>query len=86
MCRRDGLSLNNLDRFSSPLDSERVSPFLMDQMIQEQQELNKIDLVDQYISTYWNQFYLVPDTEDIQEHFYQLDIDQDLIKERLELF
>ena len=58
----------------------------MAQMIQEQQELNKIDLVDQYISTYWNQFYLVPDTEDIQEHFYQLDIDQDLIKERLELF
>jgi hypothetical protein len=77
---------NNLDRFSSPLDSERVSPFLMDQMIQEQQELNKIDLVDQYISSYWNQFYLVPDTEDIQEHFYQVDIDQDLIKERLELF
>jgi hypothetical protein len=77
---------NNLDRFSSPLDSERVHPFHMDQMIQEQQELNKIDLVDQYISSYWNQFYLVPDTEDIQEHFYQLDIDQDLIKERLELF
>jgi predicted nucleotidyltransferase len=80
------LLLNNLDRFSSPLDSERVHPFLMAQMIQEQQELNKIDLVDQYISSYWNQFYLVPDTEDIQEHFYQLDIDQDLIKERLELF
>jgi hypothetical protein len=79
------LSLS-LNRFSCPLDSERVSPFLMDQMIQEQQELNKIDLVDQYISTYWNQFYLVPDTEDIQEHFYQIDIDQDLIKERLELF
>lgn len=77
---------NNLDRFSSPLASERVSPFLMAQMIQEQQELNKIDLVDQYISSYWNQSYLVPDTEDIQEHFYQIDIDQDLIKERLELF
>ena len=58
----------------------------MAQMIQEQQELNKIDLVDQYISSYWNQFYLVPDTEVIQEHFYQIDIDQDLIKERLELF
>jgi hypothetical protein len=80
------LLLNNLDRFSSPLDYERVSPFLMAQMIQEQQGLNKIDLVDQYISTYWNQFYLVPDTEDIQEHFYQIDIDQDLIKERLGLF
>jgi hypothetical protein len=80
------LLLNNLDRFSSPLDSERVHHFLMAQMIQEQQELNKIDLIDQYISTYWNQFYLVPDAEDIQEHFYQVDIDQDLIKERLELF
>jgi hypothetical protein len=76
----------SLNRFSSPLTSERVHPFHMDQMIQEQQELNKIDLIDQYISTYWNHFYLVPDTEAIQEHFYQLDIDQDLIKERLELF
>jgi hypothetical protein len=80
-----GLS-SNLDRFSSPLTSERVLPFHMDQMIQEQQDLNKIDLIDQYISTYWNNFYLVPETEVIQEHFYQLDIDQDLIKERLELF
>jgi hypothetical protein len=35
-----GLS-SNLDRFSSPLASERVLPFHMDQMIQEQQELNK---------------------------------------------
>jgi hypothetical protein len=76
----------SLNRFSSPLTSERVSPFHMDQMIQEQQDLNKIDLIDQYISTYWNNFYLVPDTEAIQEHFYQLEIDQDLIKERLELF
>jgi hypothetical protein len=76
----------SLNRFSSPLASERVLPFHMEQMIQEQQDLNKIDLIDQYISTYWNTFYLVPDTEAIQEHFYQLDIDQDLIKERLELF
>jgi hypothetical protein len=80
-----GLS-SNLDRFSSPLSFERVSPFHMDQMIQEQQQLNKVDLIDQYISTYWDRFNLVPDTEAIQEHFYQLDIDQDLIKERLELF
>jgi hypothetical protein len=76
----------SLNRFSSPLSFERVLPFHMDQMIQEQQDLNKIDLIDQYISTYWNTFYLVPDTEAIQEHFYQLDIDQDLINERLGLF
>jgi hypothetical protein len=76
----------NFDRFSSPLESERVNPYHLALMIQEQQELNKIDLVDQYISDYWNKFYLVPDVETVQEHFYKLDLDQDLIKERLELF
>jgi hypothetical protein len=58
----------------------------MAQMIEEQQEQNKIDIVDSFISTYWDQYHLVPDVETIQEFFPDLDLDQDMIKERLELF
>lgn len=77
---------SNLDRFSRPLDSERVGGFWMQDHIQEQQELNKKHIVMDYISNYWNAFELVPDAEHIQDHFYQLDLDLSLINAELERF
>jgi hypothetical protein len=76
----------NLDRFSHPLDSERVGGYWMDQMIEEQTELNKKDLIDRYISTFYNDYNLVPDAETIQEIFYMLELDDDMINERRRLF
>lgn len=76
----------NLDRFSSPLDSERVNPYHMKQMIEEQQEENKKDLINEYLSWCWEEFSLVPDAEQVQEYFYKIDLDADMIKELIRRF
>jgi hypothetical protein len=55
-------------------------------MIKEQQQENKIRMIDQYISMTWDMYSLLPDAEEVQEHFNKLDLDLDLIQERLELF
>lgn len=80
------MTMNNLDRFSSPLETERVNPYHMQQMIEEQQDLNKKHLVDYTISHYWANVGLVPDAEMIQELLYKVDIDLDLIQSRLDVF
>jgi hypothetical protein len=76
----------NLDRFARPLDSERVGGFWMQDYIQEQQELNKKHIVQDYISSFWNDFYLVPSAEHVQEALYKIDLDLDLIQNELERF
>jgi hypothetical protein len=58
----------------------------MQQMIEEQTELNKKDLIDMYISTFYSDYNLVPDAETIQEIFYMLELDDDMINERRRLF
>ena len=76
----------NLDRFSSPLASERVNPYHLQQMIEDQRQANKKDMVDSFISVYWESFVRLPEAEEVQEHYYALDIDLDLIEDRLNKF
>ena len=76
----------NLNRFSHSLASERVDPFFFQQAIQEQNELNKRHLVSDYISLHWDIYTLVPSSEDIQEHFYKIDLDSDMIEKLLREF
>jgi hypothetical protein len=77
---------SNLDRFSSPLETERVNPYHMQQFINEQNQLNKKDLIDSYIHRFYDFHGYTPGAEEIQEHFYRLDMDLDLIEQRLEVF
>ena len=73
-----------IDRFSSPLASERVSPSL--EYLQEQQELNKKHIVMDYLSAYWNEYSLVPTAEHIQDHFYKIDLDLSMIENEINRF
>ena len=73
-----------IDRFSSPLASERVSPSL--EYLQEQQELNKKHIVMDYLSAYWNEYSLVPSAEHIQDHFYKIDLDLSMIENEISRF
>lgn len=75
---------NGPDRFSSPLASERVSPSL--EYLQEQQELNKKHIVMDYLSAYWNEYSLVPTAEHIQDHFYKIDLDLNMIENEINRF
>ena len=80
------IQMNNLDRFSSPLDSERVNPYHMEQMIEEMHDLNKKHIIDAFICNYWANIGLVPDAELIQETYYKIDLDMDMIHQRLAVF
>lgn len=74
----------NLDRFSCPLTTERVRSSL--EALQEQQELNKINLVDNYLSKYYNAYNTLPDAENVQETLYKVDLDLDMIENRIREF
>jgi hypothetical protein len=76
----------SLNRFSYPLTSERVHPFFLQDAIQEQNELNKRHLVSDYISLYWDIYSVVPSVEEIQEHFYKMDLDPGMINKLLKEF
>jgi hypothetical protein len=78
--------MNNLDRFSSHLESERVNPYHMEQMIEELHDLNKNHIVDAFICNYWANIGEVPDAELIQETYYKIDLDLDMINARLAVF
>ena len=78
--------MNNLDRFSSPFDSERVNPYHMQQMIEEMHELNKKHIVDAFICNYWANIGELPEAELIQETYYKIDLDLDMIEQRLRVF
>jgi hypothetical protein len=77
---------NNLDRFSQPFHSERLAKHFLSEIIEEQTALNKRDIVDQYISWHFNQHGLIPEAEAVQERFYQIDLDLDMIEERIMQF
>lgn len=76
----------NLDRFSRPLDSERVNPYFLVDAIEEQRYLNKRDIVSSFIENCWNEGEFVPDAEMIQENFYKIDLDEDMINELIKIF
>ena len=78
--------MNSLDRFSRPLDSERVGGYWLQQMIEEQNYLNHKHMIDAFICQYWANIGLVPDAEFIQETLYKVDLDMDLINQRLRVF
>jgi hypothetical protein len=78
--------MSNLDRFSHPLDSERVGGYWMNEIIRDQLESVKKDIIDTYISTYFNATGLKPCAEYIQEKFYQIDLDLDMIQERINAY
>lgn len=75
-----------MDRFSSPLYSERVSPDLWAELIEEQRQSNKRDIVNSYLSTYWNHHQELPEAETIQNLFCHADIDLDMIEELIREF
>jgi hypothetical protein len=79
-------TMSNLDRFARPLDSERVGGYWLQQVAEEQRELNKKNMVDNYISVYFNATGLKPCAEYIQEKFYQVDLDLDMIQERINAY
>jgi hypothetical protein len=71
----------DLDRFSRPLEGEKNSPSL--EMIEEQREQNKRDIVQTYVSNYMYQFDSLPDAQYIQETLYKIDIDLDIIQDEI---
>lgn len=75
--------MSKLDRFSSPLSSERVNPYFMQQMIEEARQEVKIDIVREFISVYFSATQELPDLDTIQETYYHLDLDDNLIKHEL---
>jgi hypothetical protein len=75
--------MSHFDRFSSPLSSERVNPYFMSLAIEEQREANKKHIVRSYIGRHFSIHGYLPDLEEIQEKFYHLDLDDDMIKEEL---
>lgn len=73
--------MNSLDRFSQPLGREFSRLSLAE--IDEQNELNKRDIVSSYISRFYDDTGRVPDTEDIQETFYHVELPDSLIRSEL---
>lgn len=77
--------MNSLDRFSRSLEGERVSSLSFAE-IMEQRELNKQDLVFSFIDRYVDDCGRLPEAEDIQETFYKVGIDLDLIEKELNYY
>jgi hypothetical protein len=73
----------SFDRFSSPLESERVNPYFMSLAIEEQRQEIKIDIIREFISAYYSATQELPDLDLIQETYYHLDLDDDVIKKEL---
>ena len=76
----------SLDRFSSPLSSERVDPYFMQQIIEESRQEVKIDIVREFISSYYSAHQELPYLDLIQDTYSHLDLDDDMIKRELEEF
>ncbi len=75
--------MNRLDRFSSPLDSERVNPYFMTQAIEEQRQEVKLDIIREFISAYYSAHQELPYLDLIQDTYYHLDLDDDMIHQEL---
>ena len=71
-----------MDRFSSPMSREFSRPSL--DMIDEQNELNKRDIVGEYVRNYAEDNGMFPDSIEVQEVFYPIDLDIDLIEKEIQ--
>ena len=76
----------NLDRFSSPLSSERVNPYFMTQAIDEQNEANKREIVYYFIENFFAETQELPSVDLIQDIYCHLDLDDDMINHYLKEF
>lgn len=76
----------SLNRFSSPLDSERVNPYFMTQAIEEQREANKKEIVFMFIENFYAETQELPTVDLIQDIYCHLDLDDDMINHYLGAF
>jgi hypothetical protein len=74
---------NSMER---PLDSERVNPFHMEQMIQEQNEANKKEIIFSFIENFYAVHQELPELDTIQDIYSELDLDDDMINHYLKEF
>lgn len=77
---------SSLNRFNHPLSSERVNPYFATQAIEEQREAVKLDIIREFISSYFAATQELPYLDLIQDTYYHLDLDDDMIKRELEDF
>jgi hypothetical protein len=76
----------SLNRFQDPLDSERVNPYHMEQMIQEQNEANKKEIIFMFIENFYAAHQELPELDLIQDIYSHLDLDDDMINHYLKEF
>jgi hypothetical protein len=76
----------SLNRFQGPLDSERVNPYHMEQMIQEQNEANKKEIIFMFIENFYAVHQELPELDLIQDIYSHLDLDDDMINHYLKEF
>jgi hypothetical protein len=76
----------SLNRFDRPLDSERVNPYHMEQMIQEQNEANKKEIIFMFIENFYAVHQELPELDLIQDIYSHLDLDDDMINHYLKEF
>jgi hypothetical protein len=69
-----------------PLDSERVNHYHMSQMIQEQNEANKKEIIFYFIENYFAAHQELPELDTIQDIYSHLDLDDDMINHYLKEF
>jgi hypothetical protein len=72
----------NLDRFSQPMSREFSRPSV--HFLDEQQELNKRDIVQTFAMSYADEMGSLPNIQDVQELFYPLDLDDSLVQDELD--
>jgi hypothetical protein len=75
--------MDSLNRFKSPLDSERVNPYHMAQMIEEQTEANKKEIIFMFIESFYASHQELPELDTIQDIYSHLDLDDDMINHYL---
>lgn len=75
-----------MDRFSSPLTIERVNPFQLQYALEEQNRLNKKQIVVSFIDSYLNEYDRLPDVYTVSEGLYQIDLDDDLITDEINFY
>jgi hypothetical protein len=74
----------NLDRFSRPLEPERLG--ISSEAIEEQRNLNKHSLVFSFIDDYVNDTGELPDVLTVQDALEHIYLSSDLIKQQLNHF
>ena len=75
-----------MNRFSSPLSSERVNPSFIAQAIEEQREANKREIIFMFIENFYAAHQELPTLDLIQDTYSHLDLDDDMINHYLKEF